>query len=118
MRYLLLFAGDQEAFNAMTAEDAQAMFGQIEGWWRTHTATGTLVGGEQLLPPKTATTVRHAGADRYVIDGPYIEAKEHIGGFAIVDVATVYHAVELAKTWPAGGSVEIRQVVERPTPRG
>ncbi len=113
MRYLLLFAGDQEAFNAMTAEDSQAMFDQIGAWWSTHSAAGTLVGGEQLLPPKTATTVRHAGADRYVIDGPYIEAKEHIGGFAIVDVATLPEAVELAKTWPAGGSVEIRQVVER-----
>jgi hypothetical protein len=113
MRYLLLFAGDQEAFNAMTPEDAQAMYGQIGAWWSTHASAGTLVGGEQLLPPNTATTVRHAGTERYVIDGPFIEAKEHIGGFAIVNVATLDEAVELAKTWPAGGSVEVRQTVER-----
>ena len=48
-----------------------------------------------------------------MIDGPFIEAKEHIGGFAIVTVATLDEAVELAKTWPAGGSVEVRQAVER-----
>jgi hypothetical protein len=60
MRYLLLFAGDQEAFNAMGREDAHAMF-----------------------------------------------------GFAIVDVGTLDEALELARSWPAGGSVEIRRVVER-----
>jgi hypothetical protein len=41
------------------------------------------------------------------------EAKEHIGGFAIVDVGTLDEALKLARSWPAGGSVEIRRVVER-----
>ncbi|HXL60507.1 MAG TPA: YciI family protein, partial [Mycobacterium sp.] len=69
--------------------------------------------GEQLEPPKTATTVRHQDGDIYVVDGPFIEAKEHIGGFAIVEVATFDEALDLARTWPAGGSVEVRRVVER-----
>jgi len=74
---------------------------------------GTLVSGEQLGPPNTATTVRHSDGDSYVLDGPFIEAKEHIGGFAIVDVETLDEALELARTWPAGGSVEVRRIVER-----
>jgi hypothetical protein len=113
MRYLLLFAGDQEAFNAMGPDDAHAMFGRIGQWWSKHSQAGTLISGEQLEPPKTATTVRHSDGDSYVLDGPFIEAKEHIGGFAIVDVGPLDEALELARSWPAGGSVEIRRVVER-----
>ena len=113
MRYLLLFAGDQAAFNAMEPEDSRAMFGKIGEWWSKHSAAGTLVGGEQLEPPATAKTVRHHDGDSYVVDGPFIEAKEHVGGFAIVEVGPQDEALELARTWPAGGSVEVRRVVER-----
>jgi hypothetical protein len=113
MRYLLLFAGDQEAFNAMSPDDTQAMYGSIGSWWEKHSRAGTLVGGEQLEPPATASTVRHTTGDSYVVDGPFIEAKEHVGGFAVVSVASLDEALELARTWPAGGSVEVRRVIER-----
>jgi hypothetical protein len=112
MRYMLLFAGDQAAFNAMSPEESQDMYGRIGEWWARHSATGTIVGGEQLEPPSTGKTVRHQGAERLVTDGPFIEAKEHIGGFAVVSVATLDEALELARTWPAGGSVEVRKVVD------
>jgi hypothetical protein len=46
-----------------------------------------------------------------VTDGPFIEAKEVIGGFAVVDVANLDEALELAKSWP-GGDVEVRPIVE------
>jgi hypothetical protein len=113
VRYLLLFAGDQIAFNAMQPADAQAMYSEIGRWWSKHSNDGTLVSGEQLEPPKTAMTVRHEGGDSYVVDSPFIEAKEHIGGFAVVEVGTIDEALELARTWPDGGSVEVRRVVER-----
>lgn len=112
MRYMLLFAGDQATFNAMSPDESQRMYGKIGEWWARHSATGTLVSGEQLDPPATAKTVRHEGADQLVIDGPFMEAKEHIGGFAIVDVATIDEALELARTWPAGGSVEVRRLID------
>lgn len=113
MRYMLLFAGDQTAFNAMRPEDSQAMYDHIGRWWSEHSAAGTLVGGEQLTPPNTAMTVRHDDGSSYTVDGPFIEAKEHIGGFAIIDVGSLDEALELARTWPAGGSVEVRPLVER-----
>ena len=113
MRYLLLFAGDQVAFNAMQPADAQAMYAEIGQWWSKHSTAGKLVNGEQLEPPKTAATVRHEGGTSYVVDGPFIEAKEHIGGFAVVEVGSLDEALDLARTWPAGGSVEVRRVVER-----
>ena len=59
----------------------------------------------------TATTVRHNGDNTVVTDGPFIEAKETVGGFALIDVANLDEAIEMAKTWPAKGSVEIRPLV-------
>jgi hypothetical protein len=116
MRYVLLFAGDQSDFNSMTPEDMQAMYGQIGEWWGKHSAAGVLTGGEQLQPPKTATTVRHNNGSTAVTDGPYIESKEQIGGFAIVDVENLDQALDLAKTWPAKGTVEVRPLVAMPMP--
>ena len=111
MRYMLLFAGDQDAYNAMTPEDSQAMLQGVGEWWGKHSANGTIQGGEQLQPPNTAKTVRHSGGDRQVLDGPFIEAKEQVGGFAIVEVSSLDEALELARTWPAGGAVEVRPIV-------
>lgn len=48
-----------------------------------------------------------------VTDGPFVESKETIGGFAMVEVADIGAAVALAKTWPTGGTVEVREVVTR-----
>lgn len=113
MRYVLLFAGDQSAFNSMTPDDLQAMYGQIGQWWDTHSAAGTITGGEQLQPPNAATTVRHSNGSgsTTITDGPFIEAKEQIGGFAVVEVDNLDQALELAKTWPARGTVEVRPTV-------
>jgi hypothetical protein len=111
MRYMLLFAGDQTEYNEMTPEDSQAMFGQVGEWWGKHSAAGTIVGGEQLQPPSTATTVRHQDGGQIITDGPFIEAKEQIGGYAIVEVANLDEALDLAKTWPVGGAVEVRPLV-------
>lgn len=115
MKYMLLFADDQDAFNSMTPEMMGAMYQQIGEWWGKHASQGRIVGGEQLQPPGTATTVRHReSADPVVTDGPFVEAKEHIGGFAIVDVPDLDLALELAKSWPAKGVVEIRPLVLDP----
>lgn len=114
MRYVLLFAGDQSGFNSMTAEDIQAMYGQIGEWWGKHSAAGTITGGEQLQPPNAATTVRHGNGTggTTITDGPFIEAKEQIGGFAVVEVDNLDQALELAKTWPARGTVEVRPTAD------
>jgi hypothetical protein len=49
-----------------------------------------------------------------VTDGPFMEAKEAIGGFAVVDLPDVDEALRLAKAWPARGSVEVRPFMEAP----
>ena len=109
MKYILLFTMDP-SFESAKPEQLQAMYAQVGEWWEKHTRSGALKGGEQLQPARTATTVRPA--DGSVTDGPFIEAKESIGGFALVDVPDLDAAIAMAKTWPASPSVEIRPIVE------
>ena len=111
MKYILLFCGNEERWESVHEAERNAMYARVGEWWGTHSATGKLFGGEELQPVTTATTVRHEGDRTVVTDGPFIEAKETVGGFALIEVADLDEAIEMAKSWPAKGSVEIRPLV-------
>jgi hypothetical protein len=65
----------------------------------------------QLQPPATATTVVIANGRSTLIDGPYLESKEGIGGYGVLEVPDLDAAVDLARTWPLPGSrIELRPV--------
>ena len=75
-----------------------------------------IVGGEQLLPTHTATTVRVAGGETLTTDGPFADTKEFLGGFYLLEAEDLDAAIAVAARIPAarmGGSIEIRPVVER-----
>ena len=75
----------------------------------------TTVGGAQLQPVATATTVRVENGETLTTDGPFVESKEAFGGFYLIDVPNLDDAIEFAAAVPAsrrGGSVEIRPLVE------
>jgi hypothetical protein len=113
MKYVLLFCGDAEdaaAFAAMTPNELQARYEQVGAWFAEHR---TKIGGTNYLQgPETATSVRF-GPDGppVVTDGPYLEGKESIGGYAEIEVADLDEALRMAKTWPGRGTVEIRPVM-------
>ncbi|HWS52136.1 MAG TPA: YciI family protein [Microbacterium sp.] len=73
-------------------------------------------GGAALHDVSTATTVRFGDQGPVVVDAPFTEAKEVIGGFSIIDVPDVDAAIALARTWPSlvhpGNSVEIRPMFD------
>ena len=108
MKYILLFVDDMDWDQAPKAE-VEAIYAKVGEWWGKHSQSGAITGGEQLQPRRTATTVQCATGK--VTDGPFLEAKESIGGFAIVDVADLDAAIAMAKTWPASAKVEIRPLV-------
>jgi hypothetical protein len=115
MKYVLLFVGtmeDQERFEKMPPEDMEVGMRAAEKWFEEYSRAGKIVGGEQLKGPQTATTVRFKEGKPIVTDGPFIESKEIIGGFAIVQVKDLDEALEMAKSWPAG-PVEVWPAVER-----
>jgi hypothetical protein len=111
MKYVLLFVDNDETRNRSEAETA-AISEKIGAWWMEHAQAGQIVGGEQLQGAETSTTVRHDHGSVSIVDGPFIEAKEQIGGYGLIDVENLDAALELAKSWPWGGVVEIRPVVE------
>ena len=53
-----------------------------------------MVGGAGLQPPRHGTTIRHHGGKRQVQDGPYVETKEQLGGYYVIDVADLDKALE------------------------
>ena len=75
-----------------------------------------MVGGERLQPVETATTVRVRNGEALLTDGPFVDAKEHVGGFILVEVDDLDAALEIAARIPAarmGGAVEVRPLVEQ-----
>src|SRR3989442_15572419 len=89
MRYVLMFVGsseDQDAFEKLPKEQLAAAYERAGRWFEEHSKAGRIVGGAELQGPNTATTVRLKNGKAMVTDGPYIEAKEIVGGFAIVEV--------------------------------
>jgi hypothetical protein len=73
--------------------------------------------GAELQAPETATTVKsgEAGGEPVVVDGPFSEAKENIGGFSVIDVPDLDAAIAMVKEWPSlglpGVAIEIRPMV-------
>ena len=113
MKYMLMFVGTEADWERFSPDEKKTAYDQIMKWWGEHSAAGRIVGGEELKPTNAATTVRRqANGKITVTDGPYIEAKETLGGYAIVDVPDLDAAIELAKGWPPLQTVEIRPIVE------
>ena len=113
MKYVLLFGGTMEGIDQLDADaraEALAAYEQSNRWFAKYSGAGKLLGGEELRGPSTATTVSRKDGRIVVTDGPFIESKEIIGGFAIIDVADLDEALAMAKEWP--GTVEIRPVVD------
>jgi hypothetical protein len=72
---------------------------------------GSLAGGDALAPPKSATTIKGGT----VTDGPFVQTKEALNGYYVVEARDLDHAIEIAKLCPApapGGGVEVRPVVD------
>ena len=112
MKYVMLIM-NTDAVNQLTEAEQQAWYAEIGAWYEKHGASGALAdGGHQLQGPETAKTARASG----VIDGPFIESKEVLGGYSVLEAANVDEAIEVGRTWPGVDrgliTIEVRPVVE------
>jgi len=101
-----------ESFEQLSADEQQAI---VDEYLALRQSPG-IVSGEQLQPVETATTVRVQDGEMLLTDGPFVDAKEHVGGFIVVEVDDLDAALEIAARVPAarmGGAVEVRPLVER-----
>jgi hypothetical protein len=111
MRYLLLICSDK---NQAPPTPAQ-MEAMVQGHGRFAQelrAAGKMVHGERLRPDSDGTRVRFKAGQRQIMDGPFAETKEALGGFYLIDCDSREEALEWAKKIPLneGGYIEVRPI--------
>jgi hypothetical protein len=111
VKYVMLIA-DTPAGLARSDEERKAWYAEVVAWYEKWGATSKMPDpGTQLQPPAAAKTIRAGG----VTDGPYIETKEVLGGYSVLETETIDEAVEIARTWPGIErgwiTIEVRPVV-------
>ena len=116
MKFMLLLWGDESHWADMSEEEAAAEMARWEDYSAQLVAVGAMVSGEGLQPSATSKTLRIENGERVVTDGPYAETKEQLGGFYVIECASMDEAIEWAAKVPSAerGSTEIRPVVVFP----
>ena len=115
MKYVLMFTNRPDLDAAVPAEQMQQTYAAMFAWFEKY---GSVIvnQGAELTPPETATSVK-TGEDgsAVVVDGPFSEAKEVIGGFALLQADSLEEAIEMGRRFIAvagDGECEIRQLYE------
>ncbi len=113
MQYMLLFHQPADELERTPDDPASADYWET---WRAYMGAiyeaGVVTGGNVLLPPATATTVRVRDGQREVLDGPFAETTEMLGGYLIIEVPSLDDALTWAARSPSSstGSTEVRPV--------
>ncbi len=120
MRYLILVGHDEKGGSTMTKEQHAQLFADFQRYHKDLRQAGLLLGGEALQPTAKGARIQVESGKRRVLDGPFSESKEIIGGFFLIDVKSHAEALEWAARCPAAhlgpwSYVELRAVEEIPT---
>lgn len=113
MNYMLLLMGEEPSWEDITPEEAQANIDEMGAYNGELEAAGAMVTGGGLESRSTATVVRFdLGGETTVTDGPFIETKEQLMGFWIIECANLDEALAWAKKVPLkGASIEVRPLI-------
>jgi hypothetical protein len=112
MRYLLLIGSDNKNQGAPPKAEMEAIVQGHARFAQELRATGKMVHAERLRPDSDGSRIRVKAGQRQVMDGPFTETKEALGGFYLIECETREEAVEWAKKIPLveGGYVEVRPI--------
>jgi len=111
VKYLLLIYANDDGWDSLSENEQNAIH---QEYMDIHADPRT-IGGNQLQPAATATTVRVQNDRPLNTDGPFLETKEELGGFYLFEADSLDEALEVAARIPAarrGGAIEVRPVVE------
>lgn len=117
MHYMLLFNETPEELGKRAdPANAERYWGGWTAYMQAMGQSGAMVSGNGLQPPDVSTTIRVQNGSRHVVDGPFADTKEILGGYVILDVPDLDAALEWAARAPcvSAGSVEIRPVLPPP----
>ncbi len=112
MRYMLLICSDDKAAPPTPRAEMEAIVQGHRRFADEVQAAGKMVVGERLRPDGDASRIRVKAGHRQVMDGPFTETKEALGGFYLIECDTKQEAVEWAKKIPLreGGFIEVRPI--------
>ena len=114
MQYMLLDYVNEAGWPQLTRAEQQHWLGAYKAYMQAMTEAGVLKSSNGLHPTSAATTVRVVEGKTQVLDGPYADSKEQLGGFHIIEAADLDAAIAWAARSPTAlhGVVEVRPVME------
>ena len=112
MQYLLMLYSDESLWTKMTTEQQLQGYAAYRAYREALQSAGVLAGSNRLRPAETATTVRTTNNKLQVLDGPFIDSKESLGGYFMIDVPDLDAALSWAAKCPgaAHGVIEVRAI--------
>jgi hypothetical protein len=114
MQYLLMIHGDEKAMQAASQDQTGAMLAAYGAYTKAISDAGVKLASQRLRPTSTATTVRVQNGKTQVLNGPYAEVKEQLGGFYLIEAPDLDAAVSWAARCPGAqhGAIEVRPIWE------
>lgn len=114
MKFLCFAWEEEQALNALTSSEWDALRRETLEYVDALRRNGALIDAQPLQSATAGSVVRVRAGRASVTDGPYVETKEQIGGFFLIDVADRDEALRVAAAWPSArlGSVEVRPLEE------
>jgi len=118
MQYLLLIHHDEHRWESLTQPEKEKIYVRFRELRDDLEKGKKMLGGGQLQPTATATTVRVRAGKTSLTDGPFAETKEQLGGFFLVEAGSKAEAEEIAARIPvaATGTIEVRPVMPSQQP--
>lgn len=112
MQYLLMIYGDEAAELAASESDNAALMAAYGAYYGAMVEAGVLVGGERLRPTAMATTLRLRDGKTEVLNGPYADTREQLGGYFLIEAPNLDAALMWAARCPsaAHGAIEVRPI--------
>lgn len=112
MQYLILIYGNEGAMLSAPKEASAQMHSAYLAYTEAMKKSGVLLGGNRLRPTSDATTVRAPGGKQQVLNGPFAETKEQLGGYYLIEAPDLDAALSWAKRCPGAqhGAIEVRPV--------
>jgi hypothetical protein len=114
MKFMMIIYDKPDTRALFFSEEGKVLMDETSTLMDELTTSGELVGGEGLADPSNTKTVRPQDGVPVVSDGPLAEAKEHFGGYVLLDCESIDRAVAIATRWPSArlSPVEVRPVMD------
>jgi hypothetical protein len=114
MKYLCMVYVDEKTLDALPKRDYDALTDESLAYDEELRKSGHFIAAQALQPVQTATSIRIRNGELSATDGPFVETKEQLGGFVLIDARDLNEAIQLAAKIPPArlGGIEVRPIKE------